>query len=452
MFDYIPLSLAAFLVYLIAFMLFTELLHNTGLGMLAALVVLCLFTGDGFGAVLVQSIQYGSTRTPLFAALAFTFTSVIMNQTGIIKKLVNILNSLVGRTRGGSAYTSLAGCAVFGTFSGSATSAAALVGAITIPWMQEDGWPNYMAAAVNTGNSALGMAIPPSTSMFLLLGLPVVNAVVDEGSLYVGLMCGGLWFVLYRAILIFFFTRRYHIEAYSKKRIMPFRKAFQEGKSSLFIFAAILFPLLLTMGPLSEWLKSNPSIGAEGVGAIDIIIWIPVFVSVVVIIEGHKRLPKTPKGWIDLMYNSRDKFATVGGPFIFSYSASYVLEYLGLGEDVSSFLTSLNLPGVLVTIAIGCFLALVVGPLNSTATVTALGSVSFTALVAAGIEPVHACVMILLLCATEGAIPPGSVPCYVSCGIANTDVKKPFSVLMKYYGDPCVIIAILIGFGMIPIL
>lgn len=96
----------------------------------------------------------------------------IMTQTGIITRLVNILNSILGRFRGGPAYVSACASAMFGMVSGASSANAATVGSITIPWMTESGWPKEVAATMNTGNAGLGICIPPSSSMFLMLGLP----------------------------------------------------------------------------------------------------------------------------------------------------------------------------------------------------------------------------------------------------------------------------------------
>lgn len=58
----------------------------------------------------------------------------IMTQTGIITRLVNILNSILGRFRGGPAYVSACASAMFGMVSGASSANAATVGSITIPW------------------------------------------------------------------------------------------------------------------------------------------------------------------------------------------------------------------------------------------------------------------------------------------------------------------------------
>ena len=95
------------------------------------------------------------------AIMLFTIMSSIMTQTGIITRLVNILNAILGRLRGGPAYVSACASALFGMVSGASSANAATVGSITIPWMRESGWSKEVAATMNTGNAGLGICIPP---------------------------------------------------------------------------------------------------------------------------------------------------------------------------------------------------------------------------------------------------------------------------------------------------
>ena len=159
--------------------------------MLLGLLVCCAFSGiQNIPTTFVTSLKDAMTEDVMAAIMLFTIMSSIMTQTGIITRLVNILNAILGRLRGGPAYVSACASALFGMVSGASSANAATVGSITIPWMRESGWSKEVAATMNTGNAGLGICIPPSSSMFLMLGLPAVAGVVEAGDLSREL-CGG---------------------------------------------------------------------------------------------------------------------------------------------------------------------------------------------------------------------------------------------------------------------
>ena len=82
----------------------------------------------------------------------------------------------------------------------------------------------------------------------------------------------------------------------------------------------------------------------------------------------------------------------------------------------------------------------------------AIGSVAFSALLHAGVEPAVAAAVILIFSSTEGATPPGAAPIFIACGIANVDPVKTFVPLILWYVLPIMVIAILIALGILPIM
>lgn len=141
---------------------------------------------------------------------------------------------------------------------------------------------------MNTGNAGLGICIPPSSSMFLMLGLLVVAGSVAAGDLYIALMCGGLWSLAYRLLLTRYYVSKYNIPAVPKDRIVSLSSALKEGGTSLTMFLGIIVPLVVITGPVGNFLKTLPAFGEDGVDAMNIIIWVPVLIMFICIIEGRK--------------------------------------------------------------------------------------------------------------------------------------------------------------------
>lgn len=406
------IGIVAFVVYIVFVIVwYLGLKRSIAEAMLLGLIVCCAFNGIGnIPTTFVSSLQSAMTEDVMAAIMLFTMMASIMTQTGIITRLVNILNSILGRLRGGPAYVSACASALFGMVSGASSANAATVGSITIPWMEESGWSKEVAATMNTGNAGLGICIPPSSSMFLMLGLPAVAGVVSAGDLYFALLCGGLWTLVYRLILVQYYVFKYKIPPISRDKIAGLGASLKTGGSSLAMFLGIIIPLLVITGPVATLLEGLASFGEDGVGAMNIIIWVPVLIMVICLIEGRKMLPKTLEGWTKMLLSTAKQCCNCGAVSLFAMACSNALNQTSFGDDMTTILSALSLPKFVMILIIGYVIALAAGPMNATSTTVSLGPVAYSAMVSVGVPPVTAIVAYLIFASTEGASPPCPPP------------------------------------------
>ncbi|WP_205414781.1 hypothetical protein, partial [Klebsiella pneumoniae] len=66
-------------------------------------------------------------------------------------------------------------------------------------------------------------------------------------------------------ILVFLLVKKNKIQAMPPDDIISFKQAVKEGWKSIFIFFGALIPILVTIGPLANYLQSNPNIGPEAI-------------------------------------------------------------------------------------------------------------------------------------------------------------------------------------------
>ena len=445
------LSIWSLIAYIAAIIVWNAgLKRNIGEAMIVGWIVVLLFGGSKFIDLAVKSITFAATQETVYAALAFVFMAFVMTKTGLVNRMVDILNSTLGRVAGGAGYISTLASALMGLISGSGSGNAASVGAVTIPWMVKSNWSPQLSATMVAGNAGLGIALPPCSSMFLLLGLGVVSAKVSPGSLYIALLTGGLWTLVYRLLLVRWFVHKYQIQPLPPEMLKPFAQTFREGWTSLLIFVGIILPVGLTIGPVADYLGAIKSFGPKGLKSISIIVWIPVLVSWIAIFEGRKYLPKTASGLYSLIQSSAKRYVVVGATQFFAFAAGDVMTKLGLAKDMMAILQSLSLSPLMTIILVGLLVTAIGGPLTSTATVVAIGSVSFTAMLYAGVHPATAAAVILIFSSTEGATPPGAAPIFISCGIANVDPEKTFIPLILNYVLPIIVLGVLIALGILP--
>ena len=211
----IGIGVWAFLVYILAILVWMLVVkRNIAEAMLVGLVVISLFNGPAnIVNTLWTSIYSASMESSFLATMLFLMMAVVMTKTGIIEKLVELLNSMIGRVRGGAAYVSVCASFLFGLVSGNAIANCSTVGAITVPWMKDSGWPKPVAATMNAGNAGVGQSMPSCSALDLLVGLAEVSAVVSVGDAYVACLCAGainivLWVPIVVCLICFIVGRK----------------------------------------------------------------------------------------------------------------------------------------------------------------------------------------------------------------------------------------------------
>jgi TRAP-type C4-dicarboxylate transport system permease large subunit len=447
------LSVWSLIAYILSIILWNAVLkRNIGEAMGIGWLVVLLFGGSQIDELFFKSIAFSARQETIFAALAFVFMAYVMGKTGLIARMVDILNSSLGKIPGGAGYINTIMSALFGMMSGSGSGCSASVGSVTIPWMVNSRWPKKTAAIITSGNAGLSSSLPPSSSMFILLGAAVVSTQVSTGDLYLALLTGGLWTLTYRLVLIRYFVFKYGVRAMPPEQIKPLSESLRNGWTSLLIFFGIIIPLTLTTGPVGNMLTQIKSFGSNGIKSISLIVWIPVLISWIAMLEGRKYLPRTLAGWHDFAKGAASKYVVVGATLFFAFAAGDVMTKLGLGKDLTALLKSLNAPPLLMVLLVGVLIALVGGPLSSTATIASIGAVGFSALVGVGVVPATAAAVVLIFASTEGASPPGAAPIYIACGIADVDPASTFVPLILYYVLPIIGLGALIAFGILPTL
>lgn len=128
---------------------------------------------------------------------------------------------------------------------------------------------------------------------------------------------------------------------------------------------------------------------------------------------------------------------------------------LGMAQEAQALFTALgnNVSQVIVLAVVGGVIMLAAGPMSTTATLAALGSVAYAALISTGMKPSVALTCIIIFGAVEGSMPPSSSPLFIAAGIARLDNPIVcFKNLVKFYVSGSAIVAMLIGMGILPVL
>lgn len=446
-------SVICFVVYLAVVVTFMLALKRSIItSLFVGWIVLLVMSGQNAVDYAVDSIKYSFTQENEYALIIFGLMGFLMEATGMVNRIVTILNSLFGRFRGGSGYVSTLGCAAYGLASGSVMGCCATVGAVTIPWMKGSGFSTEDASTLATANSGLAIMVPPSTCFAIILSWPLfVSMGLSTASLYLANLIFGAYLVILRVIQCTIIIRRAKIPKPDPSHIPAFIPALKENWTGLTMFVATIIPVLVTAGPLNTWLKSVESWGAVGNSSVSLMTWLPMMITVVVLIEGWKYLPHSVKGMADLIGSSIGRFKELGTTLLLGYFAARILSRMGLAEEMGALFESLSVNFFVLMFIVALVLFLSSGPLSPTVVLNSVGPIGFAAMVSSGVNPYVAAMAVLGYSAMGSCVPPSTPALYVAGGISGLeDVKACFKDLLVVYAIPSFLVIYLYIIGVIP--
>ncbi|UUR06851.1 TRAP transporter large permease [Sphingomonas glaciei] len=146
------------------------------------------------GVVIFEvSTKYELGVLPLFLLMAH-----LCFAAGASRDFFDVAARFVGHRRGGLGLASIAGCAGFGSISGSSLATVATVGSAALPEMRRAGYqPGFAAGALAAGGT-LGALIPPSGAL-IVFGIIAEQSI---GKLFIAAVIPGLSQALFYMVAI----------------------------------------------------------------------------------------------------------------------------------------------------------------------------------------------------------------------------------------------------------
>ena len=153
------MSLGIFIGFILLGMLGMPIAFSLGF---AALIALAL-SPDGF-AIIPQRMMHAVNSFPLMSIPFFILAGELMVKAGIVERLIDLANAVVGRVRGGLAHVTMLSGAGLATVSGAAVSDASALSTILGPSLTK-AYDKPFASAIVAAAGNLGPIIPPSGAM-----------------------------------------------------------------------------------------------------------------------------------------------------------------------------------------------------------------------------------------------------------------------------------------------
>ena len=446
-------GLLALIVFIVLIIVWAVVLKRSiAEAALLSLIILPFFGGaEGAPDMIVGSLDYVLHYEVLYASLAFTVMSFLLQNSNVLGGMLHIFTRLFGRLKGGPAYVNTGISSVLGCLSGGNTPNAATSGAFTANWLLESGWNREQAATLIAANGGLGAGFPPCAGLFIVLGFPTVAGFVSEGRLYVALFVTGLYQVLWRIVYIHYIVRKNKIKPTLTGEQEPIGVVFRKYGIDLTLFLGAIIPVLLTMGPVNEFFVNRSDAWADAMDNVNLLVWLPTLMMSIIMLLDGKNIIKRFSSWEEAIEKFIPQMSSIGGLLFFIFAASNVITKLNLADDVVAVMDQLNVSPIITMIIIYVLVAVVAGPLSSTATLTAVGVVGHAILTSVGFDPLTAAAAMLMISSTEGASPPASGALFVACGLTDCDPPKIYMPLILWFVAPIVVLGCLVCAGILPV-
>lgn len=371
---------------------------------LAAACFALVFGGSLPEPALVSSAINGMSRFLLLSIPFFLLAGALLTISGTAERLVAFAASLVGHRKGGLAQTVLMTSVIFSGASGSSVANAAFGASTFQPQLVRNGYPPAQAGAIIAASSVLDNIIPPSIAFLLLAAATNLSV----GSLLAGGFVAGGLMALCLAV-----ANRLSVTAGPS---MPKASAGQRLRAAKSAIPAFGLGVIVVAG--IRFGVVTPTEAAALAAGFTLILSLAAR-SGSVGIWSCFRQSATEAGAIGLLIGSAAPFA-------------FLLAVDGIAASLTEFVHALGSSPALVLLMANLVLLLAGLVLDIGAAILLLGPILVPAAVAAGLDPIHFGVILVVNLMIHGLTPPLGILVYVVSGVTAVPASQLFLAVLPY--------------------
>lgn len=186
-----------------------------------------------------QNMAASLNSFTLLAIPFFILAAAAMNAGGITPRLVELAVKLVGHFRGGLGQANVVANTMLAGISGSSTADASTIAKLMVPEMEKRGYDRPFSAALTASAATLANLIPPSLGLIIYAAL----ASVSVGALFVATIVPGLLVAAALMGTVYVLSRK---RGYGGD--VPRASARERWHSLMMALPALTLPLVIVMG------------------------------------------------------------------------------------------------------------------------------------------------------------------------------------------------------------
>ncbi|MDO4288435.1 MAG: TRAP transporter large permease subunit [Eubacterium sp.] len=419
--------------------------------MFLALVVLLIVSGRWQHFMTYMTETVGSYL--LFTMAMFIIFGTIVEKTGIVTDILDVIAALAGRFTGGAGYVTLIAGAAMSSVCGSGTGTVAAAGTFMIPAMKKTGFSPELAATTTAAAGTLGPLIPPSAAIPVMYSMLVAvfpgYCTASQFWMLAWPVC--FWLFIQRLITLYVLIRKNNVQPIPPEDRMPLKKALKKGWRTL-LLPVLMAALFVFDNIFKDTLIADRlgSYGAETFSQV-VLVTVPCIACVFVLLLW---LGKGNKLSVKEGYRMVSAGVTVVAPIIMmtfsGFAMGSLLNDLELASQISAQFAAWGISKWGVIIVAPLIFTLLGMFMESSAVYFLLGPVFIPIAISVGIDPMLAAMMVNVLANGMGQMsPPFALCLLLSMGIAESDFKKTSVQAAGWCAAQYIAVVLMLG-GMLP--
>jgi len=352
-------------------------------------------------AMLPQRMMHAVNSFPLMSIPFFMLAGELMINAGIVERLIDLANAVVGRLRGGLAHVTMLAGAGLATVSGAAVSDASALSTILVPALTK-AYDKPFAAAIVAAAANLGPIIPPSAAMIVYAFM--AGSTVSVGGMFMAGVIPGLLITAGFMVMCSWIARRRGWGATGAA--FSFANVRAQLRRSLIIF---LMPVIVIGGIVGGVFTATEGAAIAVVYALLIGFFI----------TRRLKLADLPP----LIIRAAITSAMVGALIAFASAATFLLTVDLLPQKLSLLIQSVTRDPLMFNLLVALLLFFVGMFMESNAAYIMLVPLLHPIAIALGLDPLHFGFLFVLNLVIGMLTPPVGVVLFVVCGVTKIAMR-----------------------------
>lgn len=376
-------------------------------------------------AVFGQQAITGTESVTLLAIPFFVCASVLMNYTGVTKRIMDFCSVVTGRMFGGLSQVNILLSTLMGGLSGSALADAAMESKMLVPEMERHGIGKAFSTVVTAASSMITPLIPPGIGL-ILYGC-IAN--VSIGKLFIAGFGPG---ILLCATMMFMVSRISH-----KRNYKPLRQSKMTGSMFWKSFRPAILPLclpIIIIGGVRLGIFTATEAGA-----------------VAIVYSALLGLWYRELGTKEFAQSLKETLTTTSSIMLIVAAAStfsWVLTKERIPQQFTEWLISVIDNKWIFLVAVDLFLIFVGMFVEGNASMIVLVPLFAPTATAYGIDPIHFAMVFIFANAIGAFTPPMGTLMFVTCGVTECKTKDFIKEAVPFY---CLLFGCLLILTFVPV-
>ncbi len=386
-----------------------------GFAMVFAVYAAYVPVGDLMMLTVSQNLTGALDSFILLSVPFFILAAALMNIGGVTQRLIDLAQSLVGRFRGGLAYVNVLTNTMMAGVSGSSIADAAGTAKMLVPSMERQGFSREYSCALTAASSTMAHLVPPSLGLIVYGAL----AMTSVGDLFVAGIIPGL-LVAVSLFAVVFMTSR-NMVALSPSGSVVGSAAPRTWISVAFVKA---LPALALPAAIVGGLRIGAYTATEA-GAMAALYALLIGVFVFREMKWQRFVATLRVSLID----------TIVVMFVVAAATpvAWVLTTQQIPQTIAATIGGLTDSPLVLLLVINLFLLIVGLFMDMIASMVILVPILMPIVLAAGIDPVHFGIIIVLNLVVGTITPPMGIVVYVAARIGEADATAVFKAILPFF-------------------